>query len=186
MRQFRPSVKGTAVGGADIDKLDLDSLAVKTAALLEPWEQQEQANARHEHDLSEIQAAVDKTRSFIADRPGELEAFVGPEESLVPFSPLAQGAAATTSAATFFVGHSRREAAALVTHLWLPGPGVVSQTATIETAHATSTRHALALDKTTACQGGRILAVVDLVALWATNSTRWISVLPRSRLDSTV
>jgi hypothetical protein len=39
------------------------------------------------------------------------------------------------SAPIFRVGRSKRDAAALATHLWLSGPGVVSQTATIKTAH---------------------------------------------------
>jgi hypothetical protein len=124
--------------GKTIADLGLDSLAVKAADLLEPWEQQEQANSRHEHDPSEIQQAVDKARSFIADRPGELAAFLGPEES--PRLPQAvetapESAAPSLAVPSLFVGHSRREHAALVTYLRLPGPGLVSQTATFETVH---------------------------------------------------
>lgn len=124
--------------GKTIAKLDLDSIALKTAALLEPWEQQEQANIRHEHDLSEIQNAVAKTRNFIADRPGELAAFLGPEETSAPVAgpgPQDRGGTAGPPPATFYAGHARREAAALVTHLWLPGAGVASQTVTFETVH---------------------------------------------------
>ena len=112
--------------GKTISNLDLNSLALKTAALLEPWEQQEQANSRHEHDLTAIQNAVDQARGFIADRPGELAAFLGPEEP--PRLPQAvetapESAAPSLAVPSLFVGHSRREHAALVTYLRLPGPG---------------------------------------------------------------
>ncbi len=123
--------------GRTIATLDLDSLALEAAALLEPWEQQEQANSRHEHDLSEIQNAVGKARDFIADRPGELAAFLGPEESSAPAPTLAPGDEsdeAPLPRGTLYVGHPRREAGVLVTHLRLPGAGVVEQAATFETA----------------------------------------------------
>jgi len=68
-----------------------------------------------------------------ADRPGELAAFLGPEESSQP--PHAMEAAPESAAPSLFVGRSRRETAALVAHLWLPGPGAVSRTATFETVH---------------------------------------------------
>ncbi len=68
----------------DAIKPALDPLAVKTAALLAPWQQLEQGNGRSEHDLAEIGTGVDETRAFIAARPAELTAFLGPEESPAP------------------------------------------------------------------------------------------------------
>lgn len=124
-RQALRSLQGT------VSALDLDALAVKTAQLLEPWEQQEQANGRHEHSLAQIKTGVSETRSFIADRSGELAAFLGPEGS----PPSTAGDQPKPPAPGLYVGHSRRKAAALITHLWFPGPGTVSQTATVKTAH---------------------------------------------------
>jgi hypothetical protein len=111
--------------------LNLDSLAVKTAGLLEPWEQLEQSNSRHEHSMAQIRTGVDETRSFIADRPAELAAFLGPEGPGLYPGPGAEPKAAVLP--SLHVGHSRRGGAALVTHLWLAGPGVVSQVAKIKT-----------------------------------------------------
>jgi CotH kinase protein len=120
----------------------LDSLAVKTAALLKPWEELEQGKGRSEHDLAEIKTGVDETREFIADRPGELAAFLGPEESPAPEpAPGPSGGAPAgipgsgAPTPSLYVGHARRMAHALVTHLWFSGPGVLSQTAKAKTAH---------------------------------------------------
>jgi hypothetical protein len=114
--------------------LDLDSLAAKTASLLEPWEQLEQSNSRHEHSMAQIQIGVDETRSFIADRPAELAAFLGPEESLAA-SVASSGSPAKATLPSLYVGRFKRDAGALVTHLWFAGPGIVSQAAKIKTAH---------------------------------------------------
>jgi hypothetical protein len=160
-RQALRGLQGTIAG------LDLDSLAVKTAALLEPWEQLEQGNGRSEHDLAEIKTGVDETREFIASRPAELAAFLGPAESLGSPPPAAQPKAKAT-VPSLYVGHSRRESAALVTHIWLAGPGVVSQTATIKTAHGR--RNACSVQASVTSGGGR-----DLRCLLSA------SVLPRLR-----
>jgi hypothetical protein len=143
--------------GKTIADLGLNSLAVKAAALLKPWEQQEQTNSRHEHDLSEIQQAVDKARSFIAERPGELAAFLGPEES--PPAAVASGSPAQSAPPeepppSFYAGYPRREAAALVTRLRLPDAGVVTQMAAFETAHGL--RHACSV-RTSVPAGSREL-----------------------------
>jgi hypothetical protein len=129
-------LQGTVAG------LSLKSLAGKTAELLKPWQQQEQGNGRSEHDLGEIKTGVDETLSFIADRPAELAAFLGPEESPAPAgeqsAPAGGKSADGASGAkvpSLYVGHAWRDAAALVTHLWFMGPGVVTQTAKFRTVH---------------------------------------------------
>ncbi len=121
---------------AIVPGLELDSLAVKTAALLKPWQEAEQGNGRSEHTLAEIKTGVDETREFIADRPDDLAAFLGPEESS-PETPAPGASPASSPAASvpsLYVGHSRRDRGDLVTHLWLAGPGVVTQAAAIKTA----------------------------------------------------
>ena len=115
--------------GKVIAGLDLGSLGVSTAKLLAPWEQ---ADPRLEHPEL-IEDAVAESLAFVADRPAELAAFLGPEESLATSSGNPGGQLKAT-APSLYVGRSRRDAGALVTHLWLAGPGVVSQTATIKTA----------------------------------------------------
>lgn len=124
--------------GKVADGLSLDAFALQTADLLKPWEELEQANKRHEHNMAQVKTGVDETHEFIADRPAELAAFLGPEE--IPPSP--GGGSSTPSAKTLappaahiYVGHSWRQSAALVTHLRFPGPGVVAQVATIKTVH---------------------------------------------------
>jgi hypothetical protein len=128
-----------------IPGLGLDSLAVKTAALLKPWEEEEQGNGRSEHDMAEIKAGVDETREFIAGRPAELAVFLGPEELPPPPPPLtpAPGSSPASSpivtVPNLYVGHSRRDRGALVTHLWLAVPGAVTQIVKIKTARDTRT-----------------------------------------------
>lgn len=130
---YRQALRGLRTS---LPSLDLDSLALSTAALLKPWQEAEQGNGRSEHDLGEIKTGVDETREFIATRPAELAAFLGPEES----PPAAAGAspisspAASVSSLSLYVGRSRRDRAKLVTRLWATGPGLVTQSATFETA----------------------------------------------------
>ncbi len=74
-----------AVRGA-IAGMDLDGLATKTAAMLAPWQQLEQAESdRAEHDLADIADEVADTRAFIAARPGDVADWLGePEPSPTP------------------------------------------------------------------------------------------------------
>ena len=60
-----------------VGALDLDSLAASTAALLAPWQEQD---PRREYSLSEIQAAVDATREYIATRPGDADGWLAAGE----------------------------------------------------------------------------------------------------------
>jgi spore coat protein CotH len=117
----------TAVGKT-VASLGLDKLASDTATSIKPWEE---ADPRLEHPEL-VDGAVAKTRDFLAERPAELSAFLGPEGS----PPVAAGGEVPhASAPSLEVGRSRRHAAVLVTHLWLAGPGVLSQAAKIGTAH---------------------------------------------------
>jgi CotH kinase protein len=66
-----------AVHGA-IAGMDLDALAVQSAALLAPWQQMEdEESMREEWDLEEIEEGVAETRAFIASRPVEAAAWLG-------------------------------------------------------------------------------------------------------------
>lgn len=114
--------------------LHLDSLAVDLAERLEPWQLLEQSNERHEHDMAAIAGAVGEVREYIADRPGELVAFIGaePEPQTQISSPPGRGS--PPSGQSLYVGHAGRRARALVTHIWTTGPGLVSQSATFETS----------------------------------------------------
>jgi hypothetical protein len=115
-----------------IASLGLDKLASDTATSIKPWEE---ADPRLEHPES-ADAAVAETRAFLAGRPAELSAFLGPEGS----PPAAAGGEVPrASVPSLDVGRSRRHAAVLITHLWLAGPGVLSQTAKIRTPHGSRT-----------------------------------------------
>jgi CotH kinase protein len=115
--------------------LNLDALAVQTADLLEPWEEEEQGNGRSEHDMSQIATGVDETREFIADRPAELAAFLGPEEESAPTGTLPSTSArsATVKAPKLHVGRSKLVGDILVTHYWFPGSGTVKETVELKT-----------------------------------------------------
>lgn len=70
--------------------MHLDSLAVKTAAMLAPWQALErQESTREEHDAEEIQNVVDDAREFIAARPGEVAEWLGesPDSGEPPAEP---------------------------------------------------------------------------------------------------
>jgi hypothetical protein len=71
-RQSVAAVRTAIVG------MGIDSLAVKTAALLAPWQAMEQANStREEHSIESIQDGVGETREFIASRPGDVAEWLG-------------------------------------------------------------------------------------------------------------
>jgi CotH protein len=74
-----------AAGAAlkSIMPLDLDTVARCTAARLKPWQEQEPAGMRQD-DAAGIAASVEAAREFIADRPGELAAWLGIEAPEVP------------------------------------------------------------------------------------------------------
>jgi hypothetical protein len=78
-----------AVGSAktSIDRLDLDGLAQKIAALLGPWQEAEQLNDRHEHDLEGIAERVAETRRFLAARPAEASEWLAAHDPSPPAPP---------------------------------------------------------------------------------------------------
>jgi hypothetical protein len=86
-----------AASGA-IDSAGLDAMAQELAALLAPWQESEQSNDRHEFDREEIAAGVGDTRTFLAGRSAEAEAFLGAHEPPLPSIPGSQGPTAVSSA----------------------------------------------------------------------------------------
>lgn len=115
--------------------LNLNPFAADLADRLEPWELLEQSDARHEHDMVAIANAVSEVHQYIDERPGELAAFLASEEpASQPRAPSGPAGGAPPSGHNLFVGHARRRAGALLTHLWTSGPGLISQSATLETA----------------------------------------------------
>ena len=117
---------------------DLDAQAAATAALLAPWQEMEMSNSRHEHDMAEIEDAVDQTRAFIAGRPGELDDWLAtqPPEvvgsqlqvALAPSSLVADGASKTTATATVTsaegdpIAGDELDSAAMAGRRWDPSP----------------------------------------------------------------
>ncbi len=70
---------------------DPDGQAAALEAALQPWIEQEQANARHEYSLGQFQAAVQATRDFIASRAAELTSWLGSQPPEVPASQIQLG-----------------------------------------------------------------------------------------------
>jgi spore coat protein CotH len=75
--------------------LNPDGLAASTAALLKPWQELEESeSSRGEHDVAEIETAVAKVRQYIAERPGELAAWLAvhaPKPPAPPAPPASRG-----------------------------------------------------------------------------------------------
>jgi hypothetical protein len=71
-RQSLAAVRGAVAG------MNLDGLAVGSAALLDPWQEMEDEDStREEWSLGEIAAGVAGTRAFIASRPAEAAEWLG-------------------------------------------------------------------------------------------------------------
>lgn len=121
--------------GEAISGLGLGALGAQTAALLEPWES---VDPRLEHPGS-VEGAVADTLAFVADRPGELDAWLGSEGESVAGSttvpPATELKPKGPTAPSLYVGHSRLKGGVLSTHLWLLEAGRVSQTAKVKTRH---------------------------------------------------
>jgi hypothetical protein len=128
-----------------IPGLDLDKLAADTAAVLEPWQQQEQtASTREEYSTQQVADAVSSARAFIAARPGEADAWLNPPPgdpppvthgtSPPPASPLIgpAGSGPPPSGSTLTAlrfGRLRFAGGVITTQLELPAPGRTSQRA---------------------------------------------------------
>lgn len=130
----------TEVSGA-IEELDPDARAVAISALLSPWQQ---IDPRLEYDVTEIAAAVEATRAFIAARPGELVAWLGRGDegkdggkggdSAVKSAPAPSQQVDLSPGAGMRVGRSSVADGVLITRLDLSRPGKVVKRASIGTA----------------------------------------------------
>lgn len=133
--------------GKTIDGLHLGALGAAVAELLKPWEE---ADPRLEHPEL-VEEAVAETLSFVADRPGEVEEWLGPEPVVTPpdetpgdtaapvagSAPAVQSPAGPTAGAGLRIRWIHATPGALNTHLRPPAAGQVRQTATIRTASGT-------------------------------------------------
>lgn len=130
-----------AVGKA-IAALDLGSLANQTAAVIRPWEE---ADPRLEHpDL--VEDAVTETTDFIAERQGELAAWLGPEDEEEDEGPVASAPSPPGPGQAEDKGepagsapglHIERMGAlphAILTHLDLAAAGSIQQVARFRTS----------------------------------------------------
>jgi hypothetical protein len=71
-----------------VTALDPDALAASTTALLKPWQElEEEESSRGERDVAEIEAAVAEVRQYIAERPGELAAWLAENAPKPPPAP---------------------------------------------------------------------------------------------------
>jgi len=116
--------------GEVVEALDLDSLAQATAALLEPW--QEFEPSREEHSLREIDEGVADTRSFIAERPAELDAWLSSRVEQPP-PPSSSPAPLSHPARSLRVSRAAVAGGVLSTRLNLPKAGTLSERVTIRT-----------------------------------------------------
>ncbi len=124
--------RAALVGARDsILALDLHSRALELAATVAPWQALEVA-PRREHTPADMAAAVESTRDFIADRPGELAAWLSAQ---VP-SPVGVSSAASSATSLrapssprrkLWVGAPRLASGQVVTPLELPAAGTAVQ-----------------------------------------------------------
>jgi hypothetical protein len=140
--------------GKVVAGLGLRSLGEGTAALLKPWEA---ADPRLEYP-GLIAGAVAETLAFVDARPGELAAWLGPEEAgslATPSPPSALPPQATEPLFSVLWAHVRK--GVLIAQLHVSTAGQVVQTASIDTAkgrvEACSTRASVAgpVDLTLRC-----------------------------------
>jgi CotH kinase protein len=128
------STASDAIGG-----LGLDGLAVELAELLEPWQQIEHANNRHEYTLPEIKAGVAGTRAYLNSRTAEASAWLAahvplptPEPATAP-PPAALGQQQEAQGEVIRVQAAAVTGRFLRTSLQISSPGLVSQRASFST-----------------------------------------------------
>ena len=68
---------------ATVPDLNLDTKAICTAELLDPWQELEEPK-RREHNARQIRTGVEETRAFIAQRPLQLAEWLGAAAPTVP------------------------------------------------------------------------------------------------------
>jgi hypothetical protein len=83
---FRAAVADAAV---QVGGLDLDAQATATAAMLEPWQELEEAPHDAPYSSAETAAAVDQAREFVVSRPAEAAAWLA--EHPIPWVPTGSG-----------------------------------------------------------------------------------------------
>jgi hypothetical protein len=122
-----------------IAELGLDARATAISALLAPWQQ---LDPRLEYGATEIAAAGEATRAYIAARPGELTAWLGreDEDETEDGGPAAGSAPALSQQVDWLpvagmrVGRSSVADGVLLTRLDLPRPGRIVKRVSIGTA----------------------------------------------------
>jgi hypothetical protein len=141
---------------ATVPSLDLDAQATQLAGVLAPWQAQE-GGARSEYTTAQFEEGVDVVRAFIADRPDELAAWLGPEptDESEPTEPIETGdtagddrgspaqaldspappASSQSGASLLRLDSKLTGAAILRSRLHLSVAGELWQTVTIKTAH---------------------------------------------------
>lgn len=130
-----------------IAQLGPATLAESTAAMLVPWQKEEEENGRPEYDATEIKEdkyGVDTTLAFIDGRAAEAQAWLAANE---PPGKKSEAAAKTGSSAGVSPAPTAHGAAVpdlvpgrfavadgvLVSHVWVSGAGAVEQKASIAT-----------------------------------------------------
>ncbi len=136
-RQSVAAVRKAIVG------MDLDSLAVDSAALLAPWQAMEQTQStREEHSLGKIGDGVAEARAFIASRPAEAAEWLGEEleskadpggEATSTPAPLPFGVRVGSPSSALRVGRAWVAGGVLRARMRLWAPGVARLRATIST-----------------------------------------------------
>lgn len=118
--------------------LDPQTLAEETAGLLAPWQAEEVAHGRPEHDTAEIKEdkyGVDSTLAFIAGRQAEAEEWLAAHEPsepdlIVDSGGLGSPPSGKPATPALLFERAKRSARRLTTHVRVSGPGKVTLRAT--------------------------------------------------------
>jgi len=113
--------------------LDLDPEVEAIAELLLPWQELEQLNTRHEHDVGEFVAGFESVRDFIANRPGQATHWLAEQEREPP--PAFQTYVVQILEGPVFsqIGKPGREGGVLIARFGVPEAGDLWLKATIGT-----------------------------------------------------
>jgi CotH kinase protein len=119
--------------GAIVGGLDLNGFAQAISNAIGPWWEGGEDPRLEFPGL--VDGAVDDTLAFISARPGQLAAWLGPEDgsSTGSLPSAAQPSPAGPEVPSLYVGRSKRDGGVLETRLWLSAPGRVWQTAKLRT-----------------------------------------------------
>lgn len=165
--------------GRTVEDLRLDTVAAETAEMLAPWQG---LAAREEHDLATIQAAVDRTRGFIADRPRELGDWLDPDLTPVDHPPVhgLSGEKGDGMAPAPSVRLERVSLATgvLTTQLTVPAAGQAYQRVEIQTVNGPIT--ACSARESAPVAGPLILRCVLSATIQRRRRTRWLKLNVRT------